>query len=159
MTRVLGRPECLAWALLVSGALCVSCYGRNHTQLEGTYEFTAAEIIRDECALQSSSSALWSGRVQIFGDLLRMQTDDRLYGIEAVGFFLASEERFTLDGSAGNVTAQANGTECFVSLVNAHLDSTTDSPTVFHGTTGVAFTTRQTGCSCQLWARYSATLR
>ena len=84
MKRVPGRTDSLALALLVSAAVCMSCYQRNHTQDEGTYQFTADEIIRDECAIYSGSTALWSGAMQIYGDLLRIKMDDRLYGIEAV---------------------------------------------------------------------------
>ncbi len=151
-------PLRVALTLLASGA-CAGCYGRNHTLHEGTYAFVPGEIISDQCGIYSGSPVLWSGAMLISGDLVRIQMDDRLYGIQAVGYYLASEERFSLDGSAGNVTAQANGAECLVTLVQAHFESTTDSTTSFHGTTGIMFSTRQSGCSCQLWLRFTANLQ
>jgi hypothetical protein len=153
------RSARLTPALFVSAAVCAGCYGRNHTQREGAYAFAAQEIIRDECGLQSGSSALWSGTMLISGDLVRMRMDDRLYNMEAVGYYLAGLERFSLDGSAGNVTTQANGIECLVTLLQAHLDATTDSPSAFHGATQIRFETDQLGCSCQLWARFTAGLQ
>jgi hypothetical protein len=159
MKGVLGRTDSLALALLVSAAVCVSCYARNHTQLEGTYQFTADEIVRDECAIYSGSSALWSGTMQIYGDLVRIKMDDRLYLMQAVGFFLVKEERFTADGSAGNITANANGVGCFMTIINAHLDSTTDSERAFHGSTRIRYESDQIGCTCEFWARFSASLQ
>ena len=159
MKRVPRRTDSFALALLVNAAVCVSCYERNHTQDEGTYQFTADEIIRDECAIYSGSTALWSGTMQIYGDLLRIKMDDRLYGIEAVGFFLIKEERFTADGSGGQVFAHASGVECLMTIINAHLDSTTDSERAFHGSTQVRYESDQIGCTCQFWARFSATLQ
>ncbi len=128
-------------------------------QQEGTYEFRASEIIRDECGVSPSSDALWAGTMVIAGDLVRFQMDDRLFGIELLGYFLANVEKFTLDGSAGNVTTVANGAECLLTLVQAHLDSVSDSQRAFHGTAGVKYKSGQTGCTCELWARYSASLR
>ena len=159
MKRVPGRTDSLALALLVSAAVCMSCYQRNHTQDEGTYQFTADEIIRDECAIYSGSTALWSGAMQIYGDLLRIKMDDRLYGIEAVGFFLIKEERFTADGSGGQVTAHASGVDCLMTMINAHLDSTTDSERAVHGSTQVRSESDQIGSTCPFWARFSATLQ
>ena len=147
----------LAIACAISSAMCAGCIGRNHTQHEGNYLFTAQEIIRDDCGLQSGSATLWSGVMLISGDLVRMQMDQRLYGMEAVGYFFYGVEGFTMDGSAQNATVQVRGTECQVTLVQAHIDATTDSPRDFHGTTQVQF--RETPCPCQLAARYTASLQ
>jgi hypothetical protein len=152
------RSVRLTWAFVVSAAMCAGC-GRNHTQREGTYEFVAQEILRDDCAIQAATAQLFSGRMRIFGDQIRMQMDERIFSMEAVGFFLNSVERFTLDGSAGNVTVQVRGAECLDSIVQAHIDSTTDSATAFHGATQVRFKSDQSGCSCQLWARFTAQLQ
>jgi hypothetical protein len=143
------------WAFVVSATMCAGCFGRNHTLHEGTYEFTLQETLRDDCRIQSGT-ALWAGAMRISGDLVRMQMDERIYNMEAIGYFLANIERFTIDGSAGNVTAQVNGMECLVTLVQAHVEATTDSPSSFHGATQIGFNTDQTGCSCQFWARYTA---
>jgi|GEM_PF-1843863 len=143
------------WAFVVSATMCAGCFGRNHTLHDGTYEFSAQEVIRDECRIQSGS-ALWSGSMRISGDLIRVQLDERIYNMEAVGYFLANVERFTLDGSAGNVAVQVNGTECLVTLVQAHVEAVTDSASAFHGETQILFNTDQPGCYCQLWARFTA---
>jgi hypothetical protein len=143
------------WAFVVSATMCAGCFGRNHTLHEGTYEFTVQEVIRDECGIQSGS-ALGSGSIRISGDLVRVQLDERIYNMEAVGYFLANVERFTLDGSAGNVPVQVNGSECLVTLVQAHLEATTDSPSTFHGASQILFNSDQPGCFCQLWARFTA---
>ena len=153
MRRLPVRP---VFALLVCGAMCAGCVGREHTQHEGTYLFTAQEIIRDDCGLQRGSAALWSGAMLISGDIIRMQMDDRLYGMEAAGFFLYGVERFTLDGSAAGATAQVSGTNCQVGLVQAHLDATTDSSRDFHGVADVQFRTDQISCSCHLSVRFTA---
>src|SRR5712664_3064520 len=100
------RSVRLAWAFMVS-AVCAGCFGRNHSLHDGTYDFVAQEVFRDDCRIQSGS-ALWSGAMRISGDLVRVQLDERIYNMEAIGYFLNSVERFTLDGSAGNVTVQAN---------------------------------------------------
>ncbi len=149
----------LAIAFAVYGAMCAGCLGRNHIQHDGNYQFTAQEITRDDCGLLRGSTSLWSGVLLITGDLLQMRMDERLYGMEAAGFFLAGVERFTIDGSAASVTAQVNGTECRVSLVQAHMDATTDTARSFHGASQVQFRTDQMGCSCQLSARFTAGLQ
>ena len=93
------RPVRPVIALVVSAAMCAGCYGRNHIQHEGPYAFTAQQITCDDCGLQQGS-ALWSGDMLISGDLIRIQMDDRLYGMVAAGFFLYQVERFTLDRSS-----------------------------------------------------------
>ena len=159
MTPVRRRLARLTLALFVSAALCAGCYGRNHTQHEGAYDFVAQEIFQDNCGIQAGSSALFSGTMRISGDWVRMRMDERLYGMDAVGYFLAGVDRFSLDGSAGNVTTRANGTECLVAQIEAHLDATTDTPSAFHGATQIHFETDQPGCSCDLGVRYTAGLR
>jgi hypothetical protein len=159
MARV-SSPIRDAIVLLASGVVCAGCYGRNHTLHDGTYVFAPAEILVDQCGgIQSSSSVLWSGAMRISGDYVRLQMDDRLYGIEAIGYYLSNEERFSVDGSAGSVIAQVGGAQCLVALVHAHLESTTDSATAFHGAAQISFTTDQTGCFCQSQATYTANLQ
>ena len=149
------RPV-IAW--VVSVAMCAGCYGRNHIQHEGPYAFTAQQVIRDDCGLQQGS-ALWSGEMLISGDLIRMQMDDRLYGMVAAGFFLYQVERFTLDGTATGVTAQVAGTNCQVDLVQAHLEATTDSANAFHGMGEVDFRTDQINCACHLSVSFTASMQ
>jgi len=139
--------------------MCAGCYGRNHIQHEGPYQFTAQQIIRDDCGLQGGSTALWSGDMLISGDLIRIQMDDRLYGMVAAGFFLYQVERFTLDGSATGVTAQVTGTNCQVEMVQAHLDATTDSASAFHGMGEVDFRTDQINCACHLSVSFTASMQ
>ena len=146
-------------ALVVYVAMCAGCYGRNHIQHEGPYQFTAQQIIRDDCGLQGGSTALWSGDMLISGDLIRIQMDDRLYGMVAAGFFLYQVERFTLDGSATGVTAQVTGTNCQVEMVQAHLDATTDSASAFHGMGEVDFRTDQINCACHLSVSFTASMQ
>lgn len=152
------RPVRPVIALVVYVGVCAGCYGRNHIQHEGPYDFTAQQIIRDDCGLQQGS-ALWSGMMLISGDLIRMQMDDRLYGMVAAGFFLYGVERFTLDGSATGVTAQVTGTDCQVQIVQAHLDATTDSSHAFHGMGEVDFRTDQINCACHLSVSFSASMQ
>ena len=145
-------------ALVVCLAMCAGCYGRNHIQHEGSYAFTAQQITRDDCGLQQGT-ALWSGDMLISGDLIRIQMDDRLYGMVAVGRFLYGVEAFTFDGTATGVTVQVTGTNCQVDMVQAHVDATTDSATAFHGTSEVGFRTDQINCACHLAASYIATMQ
>ena len=152
------RPVRPVIALVVSAAMCAGCYGRNHNQHEGPYAFTAQQITLDDCGLQQGS-ALWSGDMLISGDLIRIQMDDRLYGMVAAGFFLDQVERFTLDGTATGVTAQVAGTNCQVDLVQAHLEATTDSATAFHGMGEVDFRTDQINCACHLSVSFTASMQ
>ena len=146
-------------ALIVYAAMCAGCFARNHIQHEGPYQFTAQEILLDDCALQGGSTVLWSGVMLISGDLIRVQMDDRLYGMQAAGFFLYQVERFMLDGSTSNVTAQVAGTNCQVGLVQAHFDATTDSSHDFHGTANVELRTDQINCACHLSVRFAASMQ
>lgn len=156
--RVLGV---LALALL-------SCSGRSHVQREGIYSLRLGDILRDECAIAPRLAQLWTGSLIISGDVARLQMDTRLFStlttddtgaVELIGYFLAHVEQFSLDGSAANVVALANNSECLLNLVQVHLDGTSDSPQVFTGTTRIRYITRSGSCECELWARYTAVLQ
>lgn len=144
--------------LAISGAVCAGCIGRQHIQHDGSYQFTAQQVLRDDCGLQRGSSVLWSGVMLISGDLLRMQMDESLYGMEAAGYFLYGVEQFTLDGTAGRVTVPVGGLQCDIGLVQAHMDATTDSARDFHGTAQVQLRSEQVGCFCELSVRFTASM-
>ena len=149
------------WPLVL--LLALGC--RSHVQDEGVYTFTSTETIRDDCGLIGPNFS-WTGNLTISGDYLKLDTDvlAALQGtsdvgapVQLVGQYRLREENFTADGSAGNVSASANGQECLVDLVNVHLEAASVDPTHFTGTLRVSYETRVNSvCTCQAWVSYQA---
>jgi hypothetical protein len=150
------RP--LLWALLWA-SFGLSCLGRDHTQREGTYQFRADQLFQDDCRIKSGDTVLWSGTLAISGDLLRVQLDGGLFNMQLAGRYLNNVERFTLDGSAVDVTGTVGSSQCLFTLVQAHLDATTKDERTFSGTAQVHYQSRTPACVCDLSAMYTAILR
>ena len=134
---MLPRSFACATALAAYAAVCTGCLARNHIQHEGPYLFTAQQVLGNNCGLRADSSGLWSGVMLITGDLIHMQMDEGLYGMEAEGYFLYGVEQFTLDGTAPDIANQVSGLPCEVDRAQAHVDAITDSSTTFHGSARV----------------------
>jgi hypothetical protein len=151
------RPLLLSALFLALGSGCTRAYIQN----EGPYEFTAQEVLRDDCALLSSNEALWDANLHISGEVLRMEYG--LMDMQLVGSFLDGDledgDAFSLDGSLTNASLNANGRECIVDQVTVHLEGTTQCATEFDGVLRVRYEPRPTqsaACACELWVRYQA---
>jgi hypothetical protein len=138
---------------------------RTHVQDEGTYDFTSTAVVRDDCGLIGSGLS-WTGDLTLSGDYLRLETNllgqlkgtsDTSAQVQLIGQYRLREENFSADGSAGNVSAEASGTQCIVDLVNVHIEAVSVDPTHFSGTARVSYQTRvNNGCTCEAWVSYSA---
>lgn len=159
----------VAGALAALGGVSFSC-GRVHDQLEGTYDFAAVEVLRDECGLLQDPAAVWAADLFISGHVVRMRSrpgaatsppDYRQYDLPLAGAYRADLEEFEVDGSAGNVVAiLPGGQECLLDLLTLHLEAVTDTPSTFHGTLAVRYEADLPDiCACQLWTTYRATRR
>ncbi|HEY0097085.1 MAG TPA: hypothetical protein VGB96_22345 [Archangium sp.] len=142
---------------LTVGPGCTRAYLQN----EGPYEFTAVEVLRDDCAMLSSPEALWDGQLSISGEVLRMSYG--LMDMQLVGSFLGGgteeDDAFSLDGSVANASLIANGRECIVDQMTVHLEGTTQCATEFDGVLRVRYEPRPqqyAGCACELWVKYEA---
>lgn len=143
--------------------LALGC--RSHVQDEGAYTFSSTETIRDDCGLIGPNFT-WTGNLTISGDHLKLDTNvlgsvqgvsDTGALVELVGQYRLREENFAADGSAGNVTAEANGQQCIVDLINVHLEAASVDPSNFTGTLRISYETRvSNGCTCQAWVSYKA---
>lgn len=130
------------------------------SQNDGPYEFTAAEVLRDDCGMLSSPESLWDGELRTSGDVLYM-TYGLMEDMQLVGFFLGSGAvaGFMLDGSVSNASLEASGQQCIVDQVTVHLEGTTRCATEFDGVLRVRYEPRlqqAAGCACELWVRYRA---
>ena len=151
------RPLLLSVLSLTLGLGCTRAYIQN----EGPYEFTAVEVVRDDCSLLSSPESLWDAELTISGEVLRMSYG--LMDMQLVGSFLGGgsedDDAFSLDGSVANASLTANGQQCFVDQVTVHLEGTTQCATEFDGVLRVRYEPRpqqSSGCACELWVRYQA---
>jgi hypothetical protein len=151
------RPLLLSALSLTLGLGCTRAYIQN----EGPYEFTAVEVVRDDCSLLSSPESLWDAELSISGEVLRMSYG--LMDMQLVGSFLGGgaedDDAFSLDGSVANASLTANGQQCFVDQVTVHLQGTTQCATEFDGVLRVRYEPRpqqSSGCACELWVRYQA---
>jgi len=151
------RPLLLSALSLTLGLGCTRAYIQN----EGPYEFTAVEVVRDDCSLLSSPESLWDAELTISGEVLRMSYG--LMDMQLVGSFLGAgtedDDAFSLDGSVANASLTANGQQCFVDQVTVHLEGTTQCATEFDGVLRVRYEPRpqqSSGCACELWVRYQA---
>lgn len=128
---------------------------RSHVQDEGTYAFTATEVLRDDCQLLGTSAALWDGTFSLHGDTVQM-----VYGLEdahLAGNYREDSEQFELDGTVGQVTRQVENQQCLLDQIDVHLDALTDSPNRFHGTLDVFYeASRPETCVCKLWVTFNA---
>lgn len=146
--------------LALTFSLSVGCT-RAYIQNDGPYEFTAVEVLRDDCGMLESPESLWDGELLISGEVLRMR-----YGLmedmQLVGFFLGGgggDDGFTLDGSVSNASLEAQGQQCLVDQVKVHLEGTTQCATEFDGVLRVRYEPRleqAAGCACELWVQYRA---
>jgi hypothetical protein len=134
---------------------------RANLQNEDRYEFSAEEIIRDDCGLLSSPESLWDGELSITGDVVRMKSDWR--GLQLIGFVLprgeSGDDAFVLDGSESNaVLTLPDNRQCLVDQVWMHLEGTTQCARRFDGVLSVRIEPRveQPECACQLWVKYRA---
>jgi hypothetical protein len=150
------RPLLMSALALAFSLGCTNAYLQN----EGPYELTAMEVLRDDCAMLSSSESLWDGTLRVSGEVIYM--DYGLMDMQLVGFFLeggsADDDAFALDGSLANASLSANGQQCIVDQVTVHLEGTTQCATQFNGVLRVRYEPRiqQPGCACELWVRYQA---
>jgi len=139
--------------LLLTVGLSLSC--NSFVQNPGHYAIRATEVFRDDCGLLSSPESLWDGSLLITGQVVRM--DFELLEMQLVGRFLASGEKFAVDGSVANATAIANGQECLLDQVSVHLEGDTVCATQFNGVLRVRYEARRPdSCVCELWARFDA---
>ncbi|MET0402508.1 MAG: hypothetical protein ABW123_08895 [Cystobacter sp.] len=133
---------------------------RANLQNEGRYQFTAREVIRDDCGLLSTEDSLWDGELTIRGDVVRFDSDWR--GLQLIGFVLPGgsddDDAFIVDGSESKAAISLQGTECIVDQLWMHLDGTTQCATQFNGVLSVRLEPRveQPNCACQLWVSYEA---
>jgi hypothetical protein len=150
------RPLALSVLFFASSLGCTRTYIQN----DGPYEFSAVEVLRDDCGLlDSAPEALWDGELLIAGEVLHMR-----YGLmedmQLVGFFLGGgDDGFMLDGSVSNASLEANGQQCSVEQVKVHLEGTTRCATAFDGILRVRYELRpgqSAECACELWVRYQA---
>lgn len=145
--------------LLLSSSLLL-CLGsvlgcNTFVQNPGAYELMATEVMRDDCKLLPPGTDLWDGSLLITGQVIRM--DFELLDMQLVGRFLAGGDRFALDGSVANAAVNANGQECLMDQVNAHLEGDTRCETHFDGTLRVRYEARSPdSCVCELWVSFEA---
>jgi hypothetical protein len=141
--------------LLLTVGLSLGC--NSFTQNPGHYDLRATEVFRDDCNLlpPSDPDALWDGSLLITGQVVRM--DFELLEMQLVGRFLASGERFAVDGSVANAETLINGETCLLDQVSVHLEGDTVCATQFKGVLRVRYEARRPdNCVCELWARFDA---
>jgi hypothetical protein len=159
MRQVRPRMVRLLLWLLVLANFSVSCFGRNHSQREGIYQFRLNELFQDDCGLKSGATILWTGSLSLSGDLVRIQLDSGLLNMLLEGRYLQNVERFTLDATGVDVTGSARGSPCLFTFVQAHADATTVNERTFTGTVQAHFQSRTPACVCELSASYTAVLQ
>jgi hypothetical protein len=145
------RTLALLLAALALGPSCTRAYLQN----EGPYVLTAVEELRDECGLLSSPEALWDVRLQLTGDVVRM--DSELMDMQLIGsFFEGGDDAFYLDGSVSHTLVVVEGRECVVDQVTMRLEGTTQCSTQFNGVMRVRYESRHQACECELWTTFRA---
>jgi len=145
------RTLALLLAALALGPGCTRAYLQN----EGPYALTAVEELRDECGLLSSPEALWDVRLQVTGDVVRMDLD--LMDMQLIGsFFEGGDDAFYLDGSVSHTLVSVEGRECIVDQVSVRLEGTTQCATQFNGVMRVRYESQRAECACELWTTFRA---
>lgn len=139
--------------LLVATASCSG--SRGHDLLEGTYAFTAVEVISDACGLLPADG-LWDGEMIRAGDYVNIEYG--LAQIDLTGFYRYSVEEFYADGTAGEVAIPSTREgSCQVEQIQIHLDAITRSPTQFDGAMQITtFARANEACECELSVTYVA---
>ncbi|MBI3185895.1 MAG: hypothetical protein HYZ28_27485 [Myxococcales bacterium] len=135
--------------------------GRSHLLSEGHYQLALDDssgsggVVRDDCGLARHPDVLGGADLDVTGDRVRL--DYSLFGITLVGYYLYGDDRFSVDGSAANVSATVSGRECLLDLVTVHLDAKTLDAEHFSGAVAVKLDSRSgPGCACELWMTYTA---
>ncbi|ATB27312.1 hypothetical protein [Melittangium boletus] len=142
---------------LVLASGCTRAYLQN----EGRYEFSAVDVLRDDCGLISTPDSLWDGTLSISGDVVRLDSDWR--HLRLIGAFLQQggpddSVTFSLDGTESNAAITLGTDECIADQIAVHLEGTTQRATEFKGVMSVRVLPRveQPSCACQLWVTYRA---
>lgn len=140
--------------VLLAAAPLASCGA--HMQKSGTYVFTAQEILRDDCGVLASSTALGTGTLMVRGESVTLEYAP--LAMQLQGFFEEASDDFYLDGTAANVTATLRGATCVVDLVSVHLDGSSVSASAFTGAMRTTYDAATPSCTCELWALFRAEL-
>jgi hypothetical protein len=157
------RPFPLLALLLLPLGGCTRAYLQN----DGTYDFVVdesaaegVEVLRDDCGLVDPSKHLWDARLEISGNVVRMELGWR--HLQLIGAFRNDDagevDTFVLDGTESNAAISLAGGECLADQIAVHLEGTTQRATAFSGVLSVRIDPRvqQPECSCQLWVKYRA---
>lgn len=142
-----GCVKRLLWlVVLASMSAC-----RDHLLDDGPYAFSVTEVLRDDCGLATSGTAVVSGgTLRSEGNLVQFSLTQP--ELRLVGTYLSSVEQMTLDGSISNYSAVLRGRECLLDTVSFHLDTTTLSDTRFEGAMSISYEARQPDeCVCRYW--------
>jgi len=144
-------------ALLVSVSAVMALSGcRVHTLQDGAYDFTAVEVMRDDCGLASQPEVFARGTLLTAGHVVRL--DYPYLSTQLAGQYRYGLEEMTMDATLANVRTRLRGQDCQVDVVSVALDSVTQSPTRFTGSMSFTFNTRTAdACTCRLFFRYDAT--
>ena len=145
----------LSWSLSVL-VLVLASGCRIHDLQDGTYAFTPTEILRDDCGL--GQRGVGNALLRTEGHLVTLTFSEP--ELRLVGTYRFSTEEMTLDGTISNLSTQLRGRECFVDIVNFHVDTVTTSPTTFNGAMSINYEARQPDeCVCKYWFKFDAQRR
>lgn len=144
-----------ALALLLAGCALFGC-GNTHPLKDGTYAFTRASVIRDDCGQADRPELMSGGVLQTHGNEVRLDTG--FYEIKLIGVYLSGTESMRLDGSAANVSTIVQGRECLLDLLVLSIEASTLDPDRFAGSLSARYEAeRPVDCDCQTWVQFSAT--
>ncbi|WP_044196130.1 hypothetical protein [Hyalangium minutum] len=141
--------------LLLTVGFSLGC--NSFVQNPGHYDLDYTEIFLDDCGLlpPKDPPSLWDGSLLITGQVVRM--DFELLEMQLVGRFLASGEKFAVDGSVANAEVPINGQTCLLDQVSVHLEGDTVCATQFRGVLRVRYEARRPdSCVCEVRARFNA---
>jgi hypothetical protein len=138
---------------LVMVCFLVGC--RLHTLQDGTYQFSATEVLRDDCQLASQPEVLARGTLLTAGHIVRLSY--QYLNAEFAGTYRYGLEQMTLDASVVNTRARLRDQACLIDEMTGTLDSVTESPSRFSGTLSLTFrTTTLDACNCRFLIRFDA---
>jgi len=143
-------------ALALGSAGC-----RVREQAEGPYAFTLSSVEKDDCLLAPASGVLPGGDFFSTGNWVSIAYDWYDLTLAGAYFYAAfadtSPQRFYVDGSAQNVSADVGAVRCALDVATVHLEGTTDAPDRFHGTLRFRYESRQgPECQCESWLSFQA---
>ena len=141
------------WFLVIVVAL-TGC--RTHTLADGTYSFTAGEVVRDDCGLQQHPELFTTGVLHTTGNLVRL--DYALFDLRLTGNYLASEEVMAIEGLATNERLGVNGNDCLLTQFAARLDATAVDPMNLTGSWAFELKSDTPACVCKLWVKTAAVM-